>query len=348
MRKIITKILFIAPALFAAVAADAAPGGSGRVAASPLAAAGTRAPYMVGTSTMSVAVPTIADAVRNQQAADRAANDGLTGTVARAAGDTTPSATAGISDADLADAQAAKDKCLANNVGMGGVFIWANKDARNAPNYLTTGIPSVAMLTEDVSNPANNTCFVRVELASTQSGVNLAGMPYAYFAENDTVTCGSWVSKSAVEEKILAASSTSRTLGTIGGAVAGAGIGFMGTDFIAANTVGTAPDSAWHHQGHLADDTTDKAKIICSNLAYDANRNGQAWKDVNFNGETCNSNTNEKMGNVTPGHSKEKKECTNFIANNRDIFRAWLAVEEKPDGYHCNLDILTANKALKG
>jgi hypothetical protein len=291
MKKLIQQILLIAPAMAIIVSAASAADDLGRAnrinTAQP-----NRASYMIGISAQApIAVPVISRAADNSE-------------TIRAAGDTANNALAGE---DLAAARAAaevlKTKCTANNAGMGGTFIWASKDARNVPNYAVNGIQNVGHLVEDAANPANNTCFVRVELSSSQSGVNLSSIPYAYFAENDTISCGSWASKSAVEEKILAASSTSRTLGTIGGALGGAAIGFVGSDYAFANTFGNEKDSAWHHQGHLDDaskkEGADRRALICSNLVWAKNHDEKNFPNMNrdlaANIETCK----------TPGHDTE-------------------------------------------
>jgi hypothetical protein len=109
---------------------------------------------------------------------------------------------------------------------------------------------------------------MKVELSSTDSDVKLNKIPGTYFAMNDTITCGSWVDKGKVEEIILDASSTSRILGTIGGAVGGAAVGVSAMELF-GNDLLASTDTFQSVGGQL--DTGNKnamtdTQVICSNL----------------------------------------------------------------------------------
>lgn len=106
--------------------------------------------------------------------------------------------------------------CLSNNIGIGNTFVWASRNS-NTANYAT--------MVEDVENPENNVCFVLVGMRSDDSRINVADIQPRYFEWGQNITCGSWADESKLESRILEAKKTARTLGTIGGAVGGAGIG---------------------------------------------------------------------------------------------------------------------------
>lgn len=112
--------------------------------------------------------------------------------------------------------EAERIACLSNNVGMDATFVWASRYSNTA---------SYSMMVEDVEHPENNVCFAHVKIQSTDNGVNLSDFDSKYFPVDEVVTCGSWVNKEKLENRILDAKKTTRTLATIGGAVGGAGIG---------------------------------------------------------------------------------------------------------------------------
>lgn len=184
-----------------------------------------------------------------------------------------------VNEEEIAIARAAaevnKTNCLANNTIGGGDFVWGSLNLRNNPDYATKGIANVGLIAEDV-DPTNNTCFIRVELASNEKGVNFTKIPVAYFAENDSVDCGSWVSKSSVENAILDASSTSRTLATIGGVLVGAGVGFG-----AAEGIMMATDSLSGQRGLGA------RELVCSNIRWAIEHNNVKQDELMAGMNTC-------------------------------------------------------------
>ncbi len=111
---------------------------------------------------------------------------------------------------------AERTACLANNIGIGNTFVWAASNS-NTSSYAT--------MVEDTENPDNNVCFARVGIRSNDNRVDLSGIDGKYFPMGTNITCGDWVSPDVLEEQILAATKSSRTWATVGGAVGGAGIG---------------------------------------------------------------------------------------------------------------------------
>lgn len=109
-----------------------------------------------------------------------------------------------------------KAACLNNNIGIGNTFVWASRYS-NVNNY--------ASMVEDVENPENNVCFVKVEIKSDDSKINVSDIPSQYFIFGQDITCGSWADEGKIKSRILSAKKSARTWGTVGGAVGGAGVG---------------------------------------------------------------------------------------------------------------------------
>ena len=110
----------------------------------------------------------------------------------------------------------ARSVCTANNVGIGNTFVWASRNC-NTDSY--------SSMTEDVSSPQNNMCYVFVELKSTDNKVILSDIRGKYFPMGTRITCGEWVDKKALEKKILEGKKASRAWATVAGSIGGAGVG---------------------------------------------------------------------------------------------------------------------------
>ena len=106
--------------------------------------------------------------------------------------------------------------CLNNNIGVGNTFVWASRYS-NTNNYAT--------MQEDVENPENNVCFVKVDVKSSDSRIDTSDIPSHYFQWGDIINCGSWVDEAALKQRILDAKKSGRTWATVGGAVGGAAVG---------------------------------------------------------------------------------------------------------------------------
>lgn len=122
-----------------------------------------------------------------------------------------------------------KAACINNNIGIGNTFVWASRYS-NTNNY--------ASMTEDVVQPDNNTCFVRVELKSNDSRISVADISGKYYEMGSGITCGAWVDENMMRERILDAKKKGRTWGTIGGAVGGAGLGVGAMELFGNKAIG--------------------------------------------------------------------------------------------------------------
>ena len=122
-----------------------------------------------------------------------------------------------------------RNACLANNIGVGNTFVWASRFS-NVSNY--------AAMTEDVEQPENNVCFVKVGLKSDDERINLSDIPEQYFPMGQMITCGSWANEDDMRQRILDAKKKARVLGTVGGVVGGAGIGVGAMELFGNKLIG--------------------------------------------------------------------------------------------------------------
>ncbi len=106
--------------------------------------------------------------------------------------------------------------CLNNNIGIGNTFVWASRYS-NTNNYAT--------MQEDVENPENNVCFVKVDIRSSDARIATSDIPSRYFQWGDIINCGSWVDEETLKQRILDVKKSGRTWATVGGAVGGAAVG---------------------------------------------------------------------------------------------------------------------------
>jgi len=120
---------------------------------------------------------------------------------------------------------------MSNNIGVGNTFVWASRTS-NFGNY--------ASMIEDVDNPENNVCFVRVELKSNDSRINVSDFGGRYFEMGQRITCGSWADEEKLKTRILDAKSSARTWATIGGAVGGAAVGVGSMELFGNKLIGGA------------------------------------------------------------------------------------------------------------
>ena len=109
-----------------------------------------------------------------------------------------------------------KEDCLANNMGYGNVYVWASRFS-NGTDY--------ARMIEDVSNPDNNTCWVRVDIKSDNPKISVSDVAPRWFVVGQQVTCGDWTNRDTLRQRALNARKSARTWATVGGAVGGAGLG---------------------------------------------------------------------------------------------------------------------------
>ena len=122
-----------------------------------------------------------------------------------------------------------RDACIRNNIGVGNTFVWASRYS-DINNYAT--------MVEDTENPDNNTCFVRVELKSSDSRIDLSDISGKYFEMGRNITCGSWADEGKIENRILDAKKKGRTWATVGGAVGGAALGVGAMELFGNDALG--------------------------------------------------------------------------------------------------------------
>lgn len=122
-----------------------------------------------------------------------------------------------------------RNACLANNIGIGNTFVWASRFS-NVNNY--------ASMIEDVEQPENNVCFVKVGLKSDDDRIDLSDIPEMYFPMGQAITCGSWVDEEDMRQRILDAKKKARVWGTVGGVVGGAGIGVGAMELFGNKLIG--------------------------------------------------------------------------------------------------------------
>ena len=122
-----------------------------------------------------------------------------------------------------------KGACIANNIGVGNTFVWAARYS-NINNYST--------MVEDIENPENNTCFVKVELKSNDSKIGVSDVPSKYFEWGQNIACGSWADYDVLKKRILDAKKSARTWATVGGAVGGAAVGVGAMELFGNKMIG--------------------------------------------------------------------------------------------------------------
>ncbi len=122
-----------------------------------------------------------------------------------------------------------KNACIGNNIGIGNTFVWASRYS-NLNNY--------ASMIEDVEEPANNTCFVKVALKSDDTRINVSDIPAKYFEMGQTITCGSWANEEDMRQRILDAKKGARIGGTIAASVGGAAIGVGAMELFGNKLIG--------------------------------------------------------------------------------------------------------------
>jgi hypothetical protein len=122
-----------------------------------------------------------------------------------------------------------RNACMSNNIGIGNTFVWASRYS-NLNNY--------SSMVEDTIEPENNTCFVKVELASDDSRIDLSGIAGKYFEMGRAITCGAWTDTEDMRQRILDAKKTARVWGTVGASVGGAALGVGAMELFGNKAIG--------------------------------------------------------------------------------------------------------------
>lgn len=160
-----------------------------------------------------------------------------------------------------------KNACINNNIGIGNTFVWASRYS-NRDNYAT--------MVEDTENPENNTCFVRVEVKSTDNRVSTSDIPAKYFEWGQNITCGAWADEGTLKQRILDAKKTARTWATVGGAVGGVGVGVGIMELFGNKLIGGKVQG----QKNMID---DKQKLLKSQLLTLKEKNPTQYKEFKDN-----------------------------------------------------------------
>ncbi|MBP3397300.1 MAG: hypothetical protein J6K82_00015 [Alphaproteobacteria bacterium] len=129
-----------------------------------------------------------------------------------------------------------KKVCLANNIGVGNTFVWASRFS-DTSSYVT--------MIEDVEEPENNVCFVKVEMKSTDPKIDVSDIPGKYFVMGENITCGAWTDEEALRKRILDAKKSARTWATVGGVVGGAAVGVGAMELFGNKAIGGAVEGQY-------------------------------------------------------------------------------------------------------
>lgn len=132
-------------------------------------------------------------------------------------------------DPEIAKKEKQRDICTANNIGISNTFVWA---ARNSD---TT---SYNYMIEDSSDIKNNTCFVKVQMASVDNRIDVSDIPAKYFEMGEHITCGSWVDEKDLQKRILDAKKAGRVWGTVAATVGGAAVGVGAMELFGNKLIG--------------------------------------------------------------------------------------------------------------
>lgn len=119
--------------------------------------------------------------------------------------------------------------CISNNIGISNTFVWASRYSDSS---------SYVSMVEDVEEPENNTCFVKIALKSNDPKINVSNVPTRYFEMGQVVTCGEWADYESLKQQILDAKKKGRTLGTIAAVVGGAGVGVGAMELFGNKVIG--------------------------------------------------------------------------------------------------------------
>lgn len=159
--------------------------------------------------------------------------------------------------------EAERNACINNNIGIGNTFVWASRYS-DTSNY--------ANMVEDVENPQNNVCFVRVELQSDdESRVKVSDIAPKYFMWGEAIECGSWVDAQEMEKRILDARKGARIGGIVASTVGGAGLGVGAMELIGNTSI-----KGWKGQKELEGTELYSSQILTLKNSKKAEDNARA------------------------------------------------------------------------
>lgn len=132
-------------------------------------------------------------------------------------------------DPELEEIKRQREICISNNIGVGNTFVWAAKNS-DITNYMN--------MIEDVENPKNNTCYVKVDIRTTDDRIYIADILPKYFEMGRALTCASWVDESMLEKRILDGKKKARNWGIAASVVGGAGVGVGAMELFGNKLIG--------------------------------------------------------------------------------------------------------------
>lgn len=149
--------------------------------------------------------------------------------------------------------EAERNACINNNIGIGNTFVWASK---------YSDISNYASMVEDMENPQNNVCFVRVELKSDDaSRVDVSDIKAKYFMWGEAITCGSWVDEQEMEQRILDAKKGARVGGIVASTVGGVGLGVGMMELFGNKAISAMGGTKVEGQKALSDEENAKYQL---------------------------------------------------------------------------------------
>lgn len=183
--------------------------------------------------------------------------------------------------------EAERNACINNNIGIGNTFVWASRYS-DTSNY--------ANMVEDMTNPENNVCFVKVELKSDdESRVKVSDVAPKYFMWGEAIECGSWVDEKEMEKRILDARKGARIGGIVASTVGGAGLGVGAMELIGSQAI-----EGWKGQKGLSGVALYRSEILAlqnskkqadKDKAAEIVNNLKVIRDAHKNGQTIESYT---------------------------------------------------------
>lgn len=132
-------------------------------------------------------------------------------------------------DPELEEIKRQRNICMSNNIGISNTFVWAAKNI-GTDNYMH--------MVEDVNDPFNNTCYVKVDLKTTDNRIDLADIKSKYFEMGQPLVCGSWIDEAILEQRILDGKKKVRNWGGAASVVGGAGVGVGAMELFGNKLIG--------------------------------------------------------------------------------------------------------------
>ena len=193
-------------------------------------------------------------------------------------------ATEGTVKKDMREAE--RNACINNNIGVGNTFVWASRYS-DTSNY--------ASMVEDITNPENNVCFVRVELTSSdESRISVSDIKPKYFMWGEEVECGGWADKSVIEKRILEAKKGNRIAGIVASTIGGAGIGVGAMELFGNRLIGGKVEG--QKNKNLDEVAVYRSQLLTLNEKGQTQQYKQYVTNLKTIKNACDSNNNQVDG----------------------------------------------------